>query len=90
MTRDDVVVHPRISQRHPEICAEDVTSAWDNVLLSARRDDGSGAWVSVGVDGRGRLLELVSVPEAGGRWLVFHAMTPPSRKTLRELGAERR
>ena len=90
MLHDDPVIHPRISRRHPEIEVEDVAAAWENGLLLVRRDDGSEVWVSVGVDGRGRLLELVSVLDMEGRWLIFHAMTPPSRKTLRELGAERR
>jgi hypothetical protein len=47
--------------------------------------DGTGSWITVGVDGRGRLLEMVSVMNREGRWLIYHAMTPPSRKTMNEL-----
>ena len=88
--RQDMVVHPRIHERHPDITDADVAAAWDNVLLSAPRDDGTGSWVSIGMDGNGRLLEMVSIHNAAGQWLVYHAMTPPSKKTLKELGAGRR
>lgn len=87
---DKPVIHPRIHERHPDIDADDVLSAWNKALLSAPRDDGTGSWVSIGMDGNGRLLELVSMHDRRGRWLVCHTMTPPSKKTLQELGARRR
>jgi hypothetical protein len=42
--------------------------------------------VAVGFDGKGRLLEMVAVLGPDGIWLVYHAMTSPSKKTLKELG----
>lgn len=31
---------------------------------------------SIGMDGNGRLLELVSIRNNAGQWLIYHAMTP--------------
>lgn len=86
----NVIVHPRVHERHPDLDEKDVLSAWANMLLSARRDDGTGSWISVGMDDNGRLLEMVSVHNNAGQWLIYHAMTPPSKKTMKELGATRR
>jgi len=36
------------------------------------------------------LLEMVTVHNRCGDWLVYHAMTPPSKKTLKELSIDRR
>ncbi|MFT8356367.1 MAG: hypothetical protein ABF780_06515 [Bifidobacterium aquikefiri] len=82
---NDLAVHPRVRERHPEIKEEDVLAAWRSALLSAPRMNGTGSWITVGVDGRGRLLEMVSVRNGEGKWLVYHAMTPPSRKTMNVL-----
>ncbi|KAB7789684.1 hypothetical protein [Bifidobacterium leontopitheci] len=87
---ENVIVHPRVHERHPDISDEDVLKAWHNVLLSAPRDNGTGSWVSIGMDDNGRLLEMVSVHNDAGQWLIYHAMTPPTKKTMKELGATRR
>ncbi|MFT8592824.1 MAG: hypothetical protein ABF747_04345 [Bifidobacterium sp.] len=79
------IVHPRIHELHSEIEDGDVLAAWRSALLSAPRMDGTGSWITVGVDGRVRLIEMVSVRGRGGRWLIYHAMTPPSMKTMNEL-----
>ncbi|MCI2148757.1 hypothetical protein [Bifidobacterium crudilactis] len=84
---NEVIVHPRIHDRHNEIEDADVLSAWRSALLSASRADGTGTWITVGVDGRGRLLEMMSVRNNDGQWLIYHAMTPPSRKTMNELNS---
>lgn len=50
----------------------------------------TGEWLVVGLDGRGRLVELVyQYDDENDLFFVFHGMTPPSGKTLRELGLER-
>ena len=50
----------------------------------------TGEWVAVGLDGKGRLIELVyQYDEGDDFFFVFHGMTPPRGKTLRELGLER-
>ena len=69
-------VHPRISERHPEVSDADVMAA--------------GEWIAVGTDSRSRLVELVYIYDADDDYFfVYHGMTPPSGKTLRELGLER-
>ena len=40
-------------------------------------------------DANGRLIEMVGSALDEGTVHVFHAMTPPSRKTLRETGIGR-
>lgn len=81
-------VHPRIHQRHPEVADDDVIAAMRGMIRYKHRE--SGEWVAVGLDGRNRLVELVyHYDEEADYFLVFHGMTPPSGKTLRELGMER-
>lgn len=43
-----------------------------------------------GYDLHGRYIEMVGVLLPDGTWLVYHAMTPPSKKTLREIENARR
>ena len=89
--RDDLIVHPRIAARHPEIAEDDVRSAWASAISSAPRLGKSPTeYVVLGFDARGGLLELVAVRLESMRWLVFHAMTPPSDGTLKEMGIRRR
>ena len=57
--------------------------------LLAPRVENPDEYVSLGFDGRGRLLEVVGVSGDGGSWLLYHAMTPPSDKTYREFGLGR-
>ena len=82
-----VEVHPRINERHPEIFVKDVRDAWENCLSSGcRKRSAFDDYVLVGTDARGRLLEMVAVQKGNGHWLVYHAMTPPSKRVLKELG----
>ena len=81
-------VHPRISERHPEIAEGDVEAAMRSMFRYKQRS--SGEWIAVGLDKRSRLIELVYLyDDASDFFFVFHGMTPPSSKTLRELGMER-
>ena len=49
-----------------------------------------GEYVAVGVDSKSRLLELVyEYDQEEDFFFVYHAMTPPSSKTYKELGIER-
>jgi len=82
-----VVVHQRVHERHPEIADEDVIAAWNNCLCSAcRKSSAFEDYVAIGVDRKGRLLELIAVLRPGGAWLVYHAFTPPTERVLREIG----
>lgn len=85
-----LVVHPRIFERHPELDEVSVMEAWENALLSAPRiDKNYDEYIVVGFDAKGRLLEMVGARGELGNWLIYHAMTPPSEKTYRELGIAR-
>lgn len=81
-------VHPRISRRHPEVSEADVTAAMRSMIRYKQRE--SGEWIAVGTDSRSRLVELVYIYDADDDYFfVYHGMTPPSGKMLRELGLER-
>ena len=82
MVEVPVVVHPRVSARHPEIAEED-----------AGRVDSPywPAYAALGYDRNGRLLELLAALQEDGSVLIYHAMTPPSKKMMTEIfGPERR
>jgi hypothetical protein len=82
-------VHQRISAKHPEISDTDVLAAWDSCIRTGTRNRGAyDHTVAVGFDNKGRFLEMVAVLESTGIWHIFHAMTPPSRKTLMELNLD--
>jgi hypothetical protein len=83
----EIRVHPRVQIRHPDITDSDVVSAWRNkIALIERRTEEKDFLVALGVDANGRLLEMVSAQEEDGTLLVFHAKTPPTKRTLKELG----
>lgn len=83
-------MHPRVMGRHAELEESDVISAWRNALAIARRDsDGAIYYVAVGSDAKGRLLEMVAM-RSEDDFLIYHAMTPPSKKTMKELRLLRR
>ena len=94
-----IEVHPRVMERHPELTREqrpelapeltreDVLSAWENAYWYKVRLTPEKAYhVAIGADSKSRFVEMVASEEDDGTMLVFHAMTPPSAKTLEELG----
>jgi hypothetical protein len=84
---EEANVHPRVHQRHPEITDNDVLDAWVHCILSRPRlDKDPNEYLAVGVDANGRLIELAALRGADNVWIIFHAMTPPTKKTLKELG----
>lgn len=83
-----VRVHPRVTQRHPEILIEDVVEAFEGTLRSRARDTHPVQWVGVGTDASGRLLEYIAVEDEPDGWLVFHAM-PATTKVMIEIGLRR-
>ena len=80
---NQVVVHPRVMERHPELSEDDVVAAWNAYVRMTRREENQA--IAIGFDDKGRALEMVA-KEANGDYLVYHAMTPPTAKALRELG----
>jgi hypothetical protein len=82
-----VTVHPRIHRLHPEVGNDDVLAAWSNCSRFIPRQRGSrDDFIAVGADGKGRLVEMVAAIDDAGDWVIFHAMTPPSKRMLGELG----
>lgn len=85
----DVRVHPRAMDRHLEISADDVRTAFSGTLRKAPRLDVEPVqWVDVDLDDRGRLLEYIAVETGPDDCLVLHAM-PAAKGTLREVGIGR-
>ena len=88
---DRITVDDRVEERHPELSPADVESALRNAIEAAVRlgeDLPVPLIVAVGSDANNRLIEVVGATGADGSVHVFHAMTPPSKKTMRELGLE--
>ena len=85
-----LTVHKRIHKRHPELEEEDVLFAWEASIMSTSRVfKNPNEYLSIGFDNKGRLLEMVAVRMNTGDWIIYHATTPPSDKTYRELGITR-
>ena len=86
----NIAVHRRVRDRHPELANADVLAAWKNAIASTQRTrKNPNEYVAIGFDGNGRLVEMVATRLADGNWLIYHAMTPPSANTLKELRIER-
>jgi len=83
---NDVVIHPRVIERHPELSEDDVREAWNGYVRMTRREGLDDCYVAIGFDSSGRAIEMVAVETIEGAWYVYHAMTPPTSKLLRELG----
>ena len=87
----EVFVHPRVHERHPNLSDVDVRSAWDNcIVCRPRLDVNPDMYVAIGLDGKNRLVEMVAIKSDEGNWLIYHALTPPSTRVLRELDAQGR
>lgn len=81
-----VVVHDRVTERHPDISGPDVQHAFRTSIASVARTDVTPTqWLGVGMDSAGRLLEYVAVQLEADCWLVFHCMEA-TKKSLREVG----
>lgn len=79
-----ILVHDRVNQRHPEISDSDVIAAVRSMIRYRERDDGH--FIGVGFDSKGRFIEMVYLYlEEDDTFFVYHAMTPPSLKSLKEL-----
>jgi len=87
---DEIFVHPRVNEQHPELSDSDVTAAWYNAICSyPLLEKGFDEYIVVGFDNKFRLVEIVAKRDHYGDWLIYHAMTPPSRKTMRKTGLDR-
>ncbi|PHP53513.1 hypothetical protein [Actinomyces ruminis] len=83
---DGVRVHPRVAERHPDVDADDVVTAWRQAISIRRRNfDPPEYYLAAGMDAKGRLLEMLGVQLEDGSILVFHAMKLTHKAAL-ELG----
>lgn len=90
---NDVYADDRIETRHPEqhITKEDAIAAWYNAIRSRPRlEKNPDEYLAIGIDGKGRLMELVAIRNRDGDFLIYHAFVPPQENAKRELGLSRR
>lgn len=80
-----VIVLNRVFLRHPELTIVDVKSAWKaRIKTQYRVSDEKPYMVAVGLASNGKPVELIAF-EDGADIVLFHALTPPTKKLLREL-----
>ena len=82
---DEVKVAKRIRQRHPELSEDDVRAAWNNTIRWSVRPQRNDEYVAVGFDNSGRLIEMVALRLSIDSWFIYHAQTPPTQRTFKEL-----
>jgi hypothetical protein len=69
------------------ISEEDVGYAWNSPLRCRQRqsNDEPARWIAIGLLPNGESAELVAFQDENGDWNVYHAMTPPTKKFIKEL-----
>ena len=83
---EDLTIHERVCRLHPELTKSDVLTAWRHIVRSFTRTwTDQRECVAVGVDGKGRLVEMIALRSCDGSLLIYHAMTPPTKKVLIEM-----
>lgn len=69
---------------------EQILYAWGNFVMRQNRSSpNEDQVVVIGYDRTGRPLQIIATEKPFG-FLIYHAMTPPTKKILRELGLLRR
>jgi hypothetical protein len=82
-----LTIHPRVFERHPELKEDDLRHAWDNSIVSFPRiSKNPNEYIAIGCDLNGRLVEMITIRSIEGDWLMYHALTPPTKKFLDEMG----
>lgn len=91
MIEERVAVLDRVPQRHPDVSKEDAVAAWNNAIACAPAiDEDPRRYIAIGLDDRGRLIELVVIRKELGVWLIVHAQCPPQHDIKSRLGFGRR
>lgn len=86
-----VIVLDRVPDRHPEVSKEDAIAAWEHcVACTPAFDVNPDRYIAIGIDDKGRQIELVVVRKDGGLWLIIHAQCPPKHDIKARLGFGRR
>ena len=79
-----IIVSSRINKRHPNINDDDVIHAFKSMLRHKQRE--GDEYIAVGADSKGRILEMVYIYNfEHDFFLIYHALIPPTKKTLNEL-----
>ena len=88
----DPIIDGRVFVRHPQLSREDVVHAWRRRYYTGLRAESENfpEFLWIGEDAKGREIEMVGTIAKGG-YLIYHANTPLSRRTIIEVKlAERR
>jgi len=87
-----VRVHPRVTQKRPEITDADVLKVFHNAMKAqGRAGTDPLQLVGFGIDDNGRTLEWVAAEEGSNRWLVYHCSSiSPAILTELGLGTQRK
>lgn len=84
----EIYVHPH-ALKHG-LSEDKILFAWGHFIRRQRRDvPRENEIVAVCSDREGQWMQIVAV-DRGSYLLIIHAMMPPSKKVLRELGMVRR
>ena len=79
----EIVVHDH-ALKH-DLSVEEIEYAWRNYIRQQHRESPEEDKIlALGFDQKGRLIQMVA-RDQGEMILIYHAMTPPSLKVLREL-----
>ena len=87
----NLIIHPRVCKRHPQLSESDIKHAWLNSYYEALRVDGTNfpEYLWLGQDESGRDIEMVGTLTTDG-YLIYHANTPPSKRTKKEVEKSKR
>ena len=86
-----VIALDRIPERHPNVSKEDAIAAWNHcIACTPAFEVDPERYIAIGIDGKGRQLELAVVRKEGGLWLIIHAQCPPQHDIKEKLGFGRR
>lgn len=87
----NIVVHPRVCERHPQLSAEDIKYAWKNSFYEGIRPNSPNfpEYLWIGCDAKGRDVEMVGTRTSDGI-IIYHANTPLSNRTKREVETSKR
>ena len=78
-----IYVSSRIHVRHPELSADDVVAAFRSVMVDAER--ARNTYIAVGLDSKARSVEMIYKVNQNGDVLIYHALTPPTKKFMKEM-----
>ena len=81
---DELIIHPRVLEKHPQLTEEDVKAAWENAYYEALRPDSPNfpEYLWIGVDPHGREVEMVGFPlRTGGSYTMRTPLCPSGRAT---------